>query len=245
MEKGIVKFRGVLVFIGDADFQTVIVKIYEAAPEMPDTVLIGRLSHYGRVLSFRRDRGIATGIFNGVRTARMRLSKIIPSAIRIAGESVFISYPGQPKTCRKCSDVGHLAQGCKNPHWYNCESPGHRSSECEKEPLCGNCLKPDHPVADCPNRLFSANVANAEDQFVSYANMTKQNRPATTADAGSCLSKEPSQPSSQNKSQSTSQATSQDDSQNKSKKGSRPEEPSDKSDKWEKKILFSRCFRGN
>ena len=32
LEKGIVKFRGVPVFIGDADFKTVIVKIYEAAP---------------------------------------------------------------------------------------------------------------------------------------------------------------------------------------------------------------------
>ena len=137
------------------------------------------------MLSFRRDRGIATGIFNGVRTARMHLSKIIPSALRIAGESVFISYPGQPKTCRKRGDVGHLAQGRKNPCCYNCESPGHWASECEKEPLCGICLKSDHPVADCPYRLFSANVANAEDQFVSYADMTKQSRPAATADAGS------------------------------------------------------------
>lgn len=89
--------------------------------EMPDTVIIGRLSYYGRVLSFRRDRGVATGIPNGVRTARMRLQKSIPSAVRIAGESVFISYPGQPKTCRKCGDLGHLAQGCNRPRCYNCE----------------------------------------------------------------------------------------------------------------------------
>ena len=115
LEKGVIKIGSVPVFIGDADFKTVIVKVYEAAPEMPDTVLIGRLSHYGRVLSFRRDRSIATGILNGVRTVRMRLSKTIPSAIRFAGESVFISYPGQPKSCRKCGDIGHLAQGCKKP----------------------------------------------------------------------------------------------------------------------------------
>ena len=189
------------------------------------------------MLSFRRDRGIATGIFNGVRTARMHLSKIIPSALRIAGESVFISYPGQPKTCRKRGDVGHLAQGSKNPCCYNCESPGHWASECEKEPLCGICLKSDHPVADCPYRLFSANVANAEDQFVLRRH--DEAKPARR-DSGCRISpsKESSKPSSQNKSQSTSQsmnqATSQDDSQNKSKKGSRSEEPSDKSDKREK-----------
>lgn len=53
LEKGVVTFGNVSVFVGDADFKTVIVKIYEAPPEMPDTVVIGRLSHYGRVLSFR------------------------------------------------------------------------------------------------------------------------------------------------------------------------------------------------
>ena len=119
LEKGVIHFGSVPVFIGDADFRVVIVKIYEAPPELPDTVLIGRLSHYGRVLSFRRDRGLATGILNGVRTAHMCLAREIPSAIRITGEPMFISYPGQPKTCRKCGDTGHLAQGCKNPRCYN------------------------------------------------------------------------------------------------------------------------------
>lgn len=62
LERGIVRFGNVSVFVGDAAFKTVIVKLYEAPPEMPDTVLIGRLSHYGRILSFRRDVGGATGI---------------------------------------------------------------------------------------------------------------------------------------------------------------------------------------
>ena len=47
LERGVIKFGNVSVFVGDADFKTV----YEAPPEMPDTVVIGRLSHYGRVLS--------------------------------------------------------------------------------------------------------------------------------------------------------------------------------------------------
>ena len=49
LERGVIKFGNVSVFFGD--FKTVIVKVYEAPPEMPDTVVIGRLSHYGRVLS--------------------------------------------------------------------------------------------------------------------------------------------------------------------------------------------------
>lgn len=40
------------VFLGDTEHQTVIVKIYEAPQEMPNTVLIRRLSQYGKILSF-------------------------------------------------------------------------------------------------------------------------------------------------------------------------------------------------
>lgn len=55
LEKGVVHLGNVTVFLGDADLRTVIVKIYEAPLEMPDTVVIGHLSHYGCVLSFRCD----------------------------------------------------------------------------------------------------------------------------------------------------------------------------------------------
>jgi len=81
LELGRIMIKEFLVFLGDADLLTVILKIYEAPPEMPETVIIGCLSHYGPVLSFQRDRGIATGILNRVRTARMCLVKTIPSSI--------------------------------------------------------------------------------------------------------------------------------------------------------------------
>ena len=43
-------------FLGDCENRLVLVKILEAPAELPDTALIGRLNHYGRVLSFRRDK---------------------------------------------------------------------------------------------------------------------------------------------------------------------------------------------
>ena len=63
---------GCQVLLGDCDNRVCIVKIHEAPMEMPDTILIGRLAHYGKVFSFRRDR-MAEGIYNSVRTAKMRL----------------------------------------------------------------------------------------------------------------------------------------------------------------------------
>ena len=98
---------GQRVFLADCDNRVSLVKIYNAPNEMPDSVIIGRLSSYGSVLSFRRDLA-ADCIFNGVRTARMRIERNIPSTVRIAREFVRIWYPGQPKACRRCGDLGHL-----------------------------------------------------------------------------------------------------------------------------------------
>ena len=49
ISKGRLEIKGTIVFVGDADSRTEIVKIFEAPEEMPDTVVIGRLSCFGRV----------------------------------------------------------------------------------------------------------------------------------------------------------------------------------------------------
>ena len=152
-----VVIAGCTVFLGDCENRVQIVKLYEAPTEMPDTVLIGRLSHYGKVFSFRRDR-IADGIYNGVRTARMRLNLSIPPSILVAGEFIRVWYPTQPKMCRRCGDPGHMVAQCKSFRCFNCEAPGHRVEECERPPLCAICLDEDHLTDVCPFLLYSANV---------------------------------------------------------------------------------------
>ena len=87
---------GCTVSLSNCENRVQIVKIYEAPTEMPDSVLIGRLSHYGKVFSFRRDK-IADGIYNGVRTARMRMNLPIPPSILVAGEFIRIWYPHSQK----------------------------------------------------------------------------------------------------------------------------------------------------
>ena len=120
------QIAGCSVVLSDSENPTVIVKIYEA-DEMPDTLIIGRLSAYGTVLSFRRDK-ISSTISNGIRTARMRLKKPIPSAVYIAGEVVYFFYASQPRTCRRCGLEDHMARSCSAVRCYSWEKPGHRSS---------------------------------------------------------------------------------------------------------------------
>ena len=99
----------------DCDHKISIVKIYNAPNKMPDLVLIGRLSVYGTVLSFRRDL-VNDTVFNGIRTARMEIKHAIPSTVRIVGEFIKFWYPGQPKSCRHCGDLDYLIKDCVNKH---------------------------------------------------------------------------------------------------------------------------------
>ena len=71
------------------------------------TIVIGRLCHYGRVMSFRRDR-IAQYIESGVLTAWMSLARHIPSVVNLTGEYVRVWYPHLPKSCCNCGALDCL-----------------------------------------------------------------------------------------------------------------------------------------
>ena len=101
LEVASIQVAGSTVFLGDCENRLVLVKIYEVPSELPDTAVIGCLSYYGRLLSFRRDK-VFQVIENGVRTAQMHVNHHIPSIINLASEFIRIWYPNQPKTCRNC-----------------------------------------------------------------------------------------------------------------------------------------------
>ena len=158
ISKGRITINGTVVFLSDAETCMDIVKIFEAPDEMPDTVVVGRLSCFGRVLSFRRDVAPTTGMQNGVRTARMRISRDIPCSVHVVGETLSIKYSSQLRSCCHCGSFGHFANDCKEPRCYNCDLPGHHAMECEEAVLCGVCFRSSHPLSKCPFVAFSANV---------------------------------------------------------------------------------------
>ena len=91
------------------------VSIRNAPFEMDDGVLINILSRYGKVDSVRHNKfsvGPFEGLYNGVRTAKMRIRENIPSSCTISGHNVSFMYNGQVKTCFKCGLNGHLVKDC-------------------------------------------------------------------------------------------------------------------------------------
>ena len=175
-----ITIAGCSVFLGDCENVVSIVKIYELPAELPDTVVIGRLAHYGRVISFRRDR-VADTILNGVRTARMLIDRPIPSQTFIAGEYVRFWYPSQPKTCRKCGAEDHLAAACNSQRCFNCERPGHRVEQCDMPALCRVCLSDAHETASCPFIFYGANVSSPKPGNQTYSEAAKTGSVAETA----------------------------------------------------------------
>lgn len=173
LEVASVEIGGSTIFLGDCENRLVLVKLYEAPAELPDTALIGRLNHYGRVLSFRRDK-LTQFIDSGVRTARMSLSRHIPSTINLAGEFIRVWYPSQPKTCRNCGSEDHLVKDCSSVRCFNCERPGHRAENCEESVKCTVCKADDHQLAVCPFVLYSANVDSGSKEHVEKTEEEKQ-----------------------------------------------------------------------
>ena len=95
-------------------------------------------------------RIVANNIYNGVQTAKLQLNLPIPPTIFVAGELVRIWYLSQPKMCRRCGDVGHVAAKCSLLRCFHCEGPGHQIENCTSLPLCSICLGADHNVSFAP-----------------------------------------------------------------------------------------------
>lgn len=232
LEVATIEIGGVPVFLGDCENRVVLVKIYEAPAELPDTALIGRLSYYGRVLSFRRDR-IADSIDNGVRTARMRLHRHVPSTINLAGEFLRIWYPTQPKTCRNCGSDEHMVKDCDSMRCFNCEQPGHHSRNCELPVLCTVCKDGEHDLNNCPFVLYSANIdvstdangsATKRQDLVNEQRMNRQQRKEQAKQATKAKRVENTTRASAGKTKDSASASSQ---QQQSNRSDRPRESTD------------------
>ena len=84
-------------------------------PSYFSTETIARhLAQYGEVLSTQTEvwKNFWPGLPTGVRLARMRIKKPIPSYIPMATHTAFITYRNQIRTCRYCVRPLHIGRTC-------------------------------------------------------------------------------------------------------------------------------------
>ena len=150
-------------FLVDCENRLKIVKIYKARMEMAATVIIGQLTHCGKVFTFRCNK-VTDTIYNGVCTACMRVNSKIPSNIFIAGEAIHAWYPSQPKMCQRCGSEDHLAANCHTEKCFNCEARGHRAEDCTKPMLCGICMESRSCFPKIHSKLILANAPSSPEK---------------------------------------------------------------------------------
>ncbi|MBN3279015.1 ZCHC3 protein, partial [Polyodon spathula] len=74
----------------------------------------------------------------------------IPSDIALGANRGFVHYQGQPKLCRRCGELGHLAVACDKVACHICKELGHVASECSIRRACNLCGSQDHFFRECP-----------------------------------------------------------------------------------------------
>ena len=130
--------------------RSIVVTLTKVRHEVPDDVIIRKLSDYGSVESARRGTfREMPSMFNGSRSYRMILSKAIPSCLYIGQLCMWVRYPGQDMTCFKCDSRDHKVTACRVMRCFKCGGQGHVANRCPRGMKCKICDRFGHRDEAC------------------------------------------------------------------------------------------------
>ncbi|EDS44536.1 conserved hypothetical protein [Culex quinquefasciatus] len=92
------------------------VKIHDLSENVTNEQICDHLKQYGEVLAVKEliwgEKFIYKNAPTGTRVVKMMLRKHIKSYVTILGEKTYVSYFGQPPTCKHCASVLHAGMTC-------------------------------------------------------------------------------------------------------------------------------------
>jgi len=99
-----------------------------------------------------------------VKIVEMKLKQHIPSHLAIAGNNTIITYDGQPTTCFRCKEIGHLQSEC--PRKYRQVQPLNTRHQWTWADRLANTLRADKPEQETDTtQTESVNTGkNTEDE---------------------------------------------------------------------------------
>lgn len=101
---------------------------------------------------------------------------IIPSEISLGNNRGYVHYFGQPKLCRKCGAMGHLAAGCTKIICNVCKKEGHVASECEMQRTCNLCGSGEHFFSNCPHSFANRTRGREESERAEREEREREDR---------------------------------------------------------------------
>jgi hypothetical protein len=84
-------------------------------PELKESIIKDSLAEYGEVMQIWEEmwaKSYRYKVYNGIRIVEIKLKKHIPSNLTISGNNAIVTYEGQPPTCYRCSETGHMQIDC-------------------------------------------------------------------------------------------------------------------------------------
>ncbi|KAL3045933.1 hypothetical protein OYC64_014062 [Pagothenia borchgrevinki] len=162
------------------------------------------------------------GIKTGSRRFQVRLQRQegvlrhIPNTIQLGAFRGSVFYHGQPKECRKCGSLDHLAADCSRNICRICKATDHSSANCPTPVKCNLCSSENHRFKDCPhaysNRvklsLFETPQARDEEHANEEPELSQASRSGTNQEPTNNVSQQPIQEPIQDKKKETSEGES-------------------------------------
>lgn len=96
------------------DDDTIDVRVHDLPPDLPNKQIAEAMREFGEVLTIRDEvwKNFFIGIPNGVRVLKMKLSKPVPSFIKMCDFITLATHTGQIPTCRRCGLQRHVGTSC-------------------------------------------------------------------------------------------------------------------------------------
>ncbi len=136
------------------------VRIHGLPFEATESEIRKKFGGYGKITSIRREKYMSLDpdtsyfpIYNGVVTLRMAVKTHIPSLIMLGGIRIQVSYQGQPATCFKCGETGHIGSKCQKkkqpaPHFPGKWAEPRKDGNLNKEDTSNNKTSNEPPPAE-------------------------------------------------------------------------------------------------